>query len=76
MKRNKMLIIDNLMLLLDDAISDNFTKYIYPITPEECKNYAEIMCGIPFSNAIDKYGIQYVAKKIEEAMLSEIEMME
>lgn len=71
-----MLIIDNLMLLLDDTISDNFTKYIYPITPEECKNYAEIMCGMPFLNAIDKYGIQYVAKKIEEAMLSEIEMTE
>lgn len=70
------IIVDNVTLDLDDTISDNFTKYIYPITPEECKNYAEIMCGMPFSNAIDKYGIQYVAKKIEEAMLSEIEMME
>lgn len=70
------IIVDNIALDLDDVISENFTKYIYPITPEECKNYAEIMCGIPFSNAIDKYGIQYVTKKIEEAMSSEIEMME
>lgn len=70
------IIVDNITLDLDDTISDNFTKYIYPITPEECKNYAEIMCGMPFSNAIDKYGIQHVTKKIEEAMSSEIEMME
>ena len=68
--------VDNVTLDLDDTISDKFTKYIYPITPEECKNYAEIMCGIPFLNAIDKYGIPYVTKKIEEAMLAEIEMME
>lgn len=34
------------------------------------------MCGMHFSNAIDKYGIQYVTKKIEEAMSAEIEMME
>ena len=68
--------VNNVTLDLDDTINDKFTKYIYPITPEECKNYAEIMCGMPFSDAIDKYGIQYVTKKIEEAMLAEIEMME
>lgn len=36
-----MLIVDNTTLDLDDTISDNFTKHIYPITPEECKK----LCG-------------------------------
>lgn len=70
------IIINGITLNLDNQICEKFEKYLYPITPEECENYAEIMLGIPFNKAISEYGILEVTKKIEEAMLSEIALME
>ena len=70
------IVVNDITLNLDDKICEKFEKYLYAITPEECENYVEIMLGVPFNKAISEYGILEMTKKIEEAMLSEIALME